>query len=70
MGAVGPVRVVVDSPVLEEELGLEQASKCFPLKNSSRRRPLKLSIRAFCHEDPGSMKTVSVPSKRHQSATG
>ena len=44
-------------------------SKCQPLRSSSRSRPLKLSIQAFCHGEPGSMKTVSTPLKRHQSAT-
>jgi hypothetical protein len=43
--------------------------KTCPFKNSSRRRPLKLSIHAFCQGEPGSMKTLPVPLNRHQPET-
>jgi hypothetical protein len=36
-------------------------SKRWPFKNYSPRRPLKLSIQAFCQKLPRSMKTVLVP---------
>ncbi len=35
------------------------------LSSSSLRRPLKLSIEAFCEGEPGSMKMLSVSLKRH-----
>jgi hypothetical protein len=65
---VGSVAVVVAPPGLGEDLSLERLSNWVPFRNSSRIRPLKLSIQAFCHGDPGSMKTVPVPLNRHQSA--
>ena len=43
-------------------------SKCQPLSNSSRSRPLKDSTHAFCQGDPGSMNIDLVPENRHQSA--
>jgi hypothetical protein len=52
---VGPVDVAVDAPVLEERV------EALPVQVLVRRRPLKLSIQAFCHGDPGWMNTVSVP---------
>ena len=69
VGAVGSVLVVVDAPVLDEHLGLEEVVERQPLRNSSRSRPLKDSIQAFCQGEPGSMKQEPTRLKRHQSAT-
>ena len=44
-------------------------SKRHELRSSSRSRPSKLSIQAFCHGDPGSMNVVPVPLNRHQAST-
>jgi hypothetical protein len=59
------VQVVVDAPVLEEELRPRRDSNYWPFKNSSRRRPLKLLIQAFSCGQPRSMNTLSAPLKRH-----
>ena len=40
------------------------------LSSSSRSRPLKDSIQAFCQGEPGSMNIAPVPLNRHQSADG
>lgn len=69
VGAVGSVGVVVDAPVLDEDLGFEQGVKGPAVRNSSRSRPLKDSIQAFCQGESGSMKTLSTWLNRHQSAT-
>jgi len=45
-------------------------SKWRPLRNSSRKRPLKLSIQAFRHGEPGSMKIGAVPWKWHRRNDG
>ncbi len=50
-------------------LASSRVSKSWPLRNSSRSRPLKDSIHAYHPGEPGSMNTLLVPLKRHQSAT-
>ena len=69
MGTVYSVDVVVDPPVLDEHLGLEQAVEAQPLRSSSRSRRVNDSIQAFCHGERGSMKIELTPLNRHQSAT-
>jgi len=44
-------------------------SKRHALSSSSRRRPLSDSTQAFCHGDPGSMKSEAALLNRHQSLT-
>ena len=61
MGRVGSVVVVVAPPGLGEDPSLEEAVELGAVQELVGIRPLKLSIQAFCHGDPGSMKTVPVP---------
>ncbi len=71
MGAVGSVLVVVDPPVLDEHLGLEQAVELPAVEELvARSRPLNDSIQAFCHGEPGSMNTVPTSLNRHPVGDG
>jgi hypothetical protein len=45
-------------------------SKRHELSSSSRSRPLNDSIQAFCHGEPGSMKSEPAPLNRHQPPDG
>lgn len=58
VGGVGTVGVVVDAPVLDQDLGFEQVSNCYRLGSSSRIRPLNVSVGAFSQGEPGSFNTV------------
>jgi hypothetical protein len=55
VGRIGAVDVVVDLPVLGEDLGFELGIELLvPIRCSSRMRPLNDAIQAFCQELPGS----------------
>jgi hypothetical protein len=42
-GAVRSDRILVDTPLLDDDFGLRQRVEDFPLSSSSRKRALKLS---------------------------
>ena len=53
-----------------EHLGLEQGVEELAVQELVAQAAVEaISIQAFCQGEPGSMKTVSVPLNRHQSAT-
>ena len=69
MGGVGPVVVVVAAHPSMITRASSSESKRHELSSSSRSRPLNDSIQAFCHGEPGSMKSEAAPVNRHESLT-
>lgn len=69
VGAVGSVVVVVDAPVLDEDLGFEEAVEGPAVEELVAEAAVERLDPAFCQGELGSMKIVSTPLKRHQSAT-
>ena len=64
---MGSDRVVHDSPVLDDDLRLEEGGEHLTARTSSRTRLPNDSTNGFSHGDPGSMEKVLEPLVRHQS---
>ena len=69
VGAVGSVVVVVDAPVLDEDLGFEEAVELPAVEELVAEPAVEGLDPGVLPGEPGSMKTVPTPLKRHQSAT-
>jgi hypothetical protein len=57
---MGTMMVVVVAPFVDRRARPDHVGKAFSFRNSSRRRPLKLSTLPFCIGRPGSIKCKSM----------
>ncbi len=60
VGGVGSIDIVVDSPVLDDYAGLEEAVPLAPVEEFVAKAAVEALDPAFCRGEPGSMNTRSL----------
>jgi hypothetical protein len=67
-GTVGPFIVVLGTPVLREDLSLQDRAELAAVQQLDPEPSVEALPQAFCHGRLGSMKALPTPLNRHQSA--